>query len=99
MLAHYIQHFDTVELNNTFYRLPTQNSLHAWRDSTPPDFTFAVKGSRFLTHMKKLNNAQDGLNRFLEAVDALGPKPGPILFQLPPNWELDAGRLAAFLAL
>jgi uncharacterized protein YecE (DUF72 family) len=99
MLAHYTQHFDTVELNNTFYKLPAQTSLLAWRDSTPPHFHFAVKGSRFLTHMKKLNNAQDGLNRFLEAVTVLEPKLGPILFQLPPNWELDVDRLAAFLAL
>ena len=99
MLAHYIQHFDTVELNNTFYQLPRATSLSTWRDSTPPGFRFAVKGSRFLTHMKKLNNAQDGLQRFLDAVDVLGPKLGPVLFQLPPNWEIDPDRLAAFLAI
>jgi uncharacterized protein YecE (DUF72 family) len=99
MLAHYIQHFDTVELNNTFYKLPAKTSLLTWRDSTPPHFHFAVKGSRFLTHMKKLNNAEEGLNRFLESVDVLDPKLGPILFQLPPNWELNLDRLAAFLAL
>ena len=99
MLQYYIQHFDTVELNNTFYRLPTQNGLLTWRESTPPAFRFAVKGSRFLTHMKKLNNAQDGLKRFLDAIDVLGPKIGPILFQLPPNWEVDAERLASFLTL
>jgi uncharacterized protein YecE (DUF72 family) len=99
MLAHYFQHFDTVELNNTFYKLPAQTSLLAWRDSTPPHFHFAVKGSRFLTHMKKLANAQDGLNRFLETVDVLEHKLGPILFQLPPNWEMNVDRLAAFLGL
>jgi uncharacterized protein YecE (DUF72 family) len=99
MLAHYIQHFDTVELNNTFYKLPAKTSLLTWRDSTPPHFHFAVKGSRFLTHMKKLNNAEEGLNRFLESVEVLDPKLGPILFQLPPNWELNLDRLAAFLAL
>jgi len=99
MLAHYIQHFDTVELNNSFYKLPARSSLLAWRDSTPSGFRFAVKGSRFLTHMKKLNNAEDGLNRFLDAIDVLEPKLGPILFQLPPNWELNLDRLAAFLAL
>ncbi len=99
MLAHYIQQFDTVELNNTFYKLPAQSSLEAWLDSTPPGFQFAVKGSRFLTHMKKLNNAQDGLNRFLDAVDVLQPKLGPILFQLPPNWELNLDRLDSFLTL
>jgi uncharacterized protein YecE (DUF72 family) len=99
MLAHYIQRFDTVELNNTFYKLPAPASLLAWRTSTPPDFHFTVKGSRFLTHMKKLHNAQDGLKRFLDAVDVLESKLDVILFQLPPNWELNLDRLAAFLAL
>ena len=99
MLAHYTQHFDTVELNNTFYKLPLQTALSAWRNSTPDNFHFAVKGSRFLTHMKKLSNAQDGLQRFLEAVDVLEPKLGPILFQLPPNWEINIERLADFLKL
>lgn len=99
MLARYIQDFDTVELNNTFYKLASQSSLSGWRDSTPPNFLFAVKGSRFLTHMKKLRNAQQGLDRFLDSVDVLGPKLGPILFQLPPNWDVDAERLADFLAL
>src|SRR3954470_15770756 len=77
MLAHYIEHFDTVELNNSFYKLPAEKSLIAWRDSTPAHFHFAVKGSRFLTHMKKLNNAGEGLQRFLDAVDVLEPKLGP----------------------
>ena len=99
MLAYYIRHFDTVELNNSFYRLPAKTSLSAWRDTTPRHFHFAVKGSRFLTHMKKLNNAEDGLKRFLDAVDVLGPKLGCILFQLPPNWEIHLDRLAAFLEL
>ena len=99
MLAYYMERFDTVELNNSFYRLPTPESLRAWRDSTPPDFHFAVKGSRFLTHMKKLKDARDGLNRFLEAVEILDPKLGPILFQLPPNWEINLDRLGDFLRL
>ena len=99
MLAEYIRHFNTVELNNTFYKLPTQNGLLTWRESTPPGFRFAVKGSRFLTHMKKLNNAEDGLKRFLDAVDVLAPKLDTILFQLPPKWEINLDRLGAFLAL
>lgn len=99
MLEHYIRHFDTVELNNTFYQLPAASSLQVWRDSTPSDFLFAVKGSRFLTHMKKLNNAQEGLHRFFAAVDILEPKLGPILFQLPPTWGVDVDRLAAFLEM
>jgi uncharacterized protein YecE (DUF72 family) len=99
MLAHYIEKFETVELNNSFYKLPAQTALLTWRDSTPSHFHFAVKGSRFLTHMKKLNNAEQGLDRFLSAVEVLGPKLGPILFQLPPNWQLDFDRLASFLAI
>jgi uncharacterized protein YecE (DUF72 family) len=99
MLAHYVEKFDTVELNNSFYKLPAETSLSAWRDSTPRHSHFAVKGSRFLTHMKKLKNAEEGLNRFLEAVGVLGPKLGPVLFQLPPHWEVDADRLATFLEI
>ncbi len=99
MLAYYCDRFDTVELNNSFYHLPKKNSLECWRDSTPAGFCFAVKGSRFLTHMKKLNDAEQGLRRFLDCVEILEHKLGPILFQLPPNWELDSERLANFLAL
>jgi uncharacterized protein YecE (DUF72 family) len=99
MLARYIQYFDTVELNNSFYKLPAKTSLLSWRDSTPPHFRFAVKGSRFLTHMKKLKNAEGGLCRFLDTIDVLDSKLGPILFQLPPNWDVDLDRLASFLDL
>lgn len=97
MLSYYYEHFDTVELNNTFYRLPTKSALENWRDSTPEGFCFASKGSRFLTHMKKLKDPEQGLGRFFDAVDVLEHKLGPILFQLPPNWELDFERLAHFL--
>lgn len=99
MLAHYIQHFDTVELNNSFYHLPKPPALRCWRDSTPDNFCFAAKGSRFLTHMKKLKDAQEGLRRFLDCIEILEHKLGPILFQLPPNWECDAERFETFLAL
>lgn len=97
MLAHYVQHFDTVELNNTFYRLPTEKGLHDWRANTPKGFHFAAKGSRFLTHMKKLKDPEIGVGRFFERIDQLRPKLGPILFQLPPSWEVDAERLDHFL--
>ena len=90
--------FDTVEVNNTFYRLPLASALDRWREATPPDFLFAVKGSRFLTHMKKLKDPEAGLARFMPLVERLGPKLGPILFQLPPRWGPELGRLAAFLA-
>jgi uncharacterized protein YecE (DUF72 family) len=97
MLAEYCAHFDTVELNNSFYHLPKQPALESWRDSTPENFCFAVKGSRFITHMKKLKDPETGLKRFLDAVEVLQAKLGPVLFQLPPNWELDYERLKQFL--
>jgi uncharacterized protein YecE (DUF72 family) len=99
MLAYYCQHFDTVELNNTFYRLPPPAGLENWRDSTPRNFLFAAKGSRFLTHMKKLKDAAPGLERYFERVEVLGPKLGPVLFQLPPNWQVDTERLNSFVSL
>lgn len=98
MLAYYRERFDTVELNNSFYHLPKKSSLESWRDSTPAGFRFAAKGSRFLTHMKKLKDPEQGLKKFLDAVEVLEHKLGPILFQLPPNWELDLDRLANFLS-
>ena len=97
MLAYYYDRFDTVELNNTFYRLPTESALENWRESTPPGFCFAAKGSRFLTHTKKLKDPEQGLQRFFDAIDVLRDKLGPVLFQLPPNWEIDFDRLAHFL--
>jgi uncharacterized protein YecE (DUF72 family) len=97
MLDFYTRHFDTVELNNTFYRLPSENGLDVWRDSTPEGFCFAAKGSRFLTHMKKLKDPAVGIGRFFERVDRLERKLGPIVFQLPPQWEVNAERLATFL--
>jgi uncharacterized protein YecE (DUF72 family) len=97
MLGLYIQQFDTVELNNTFYRLPPEAAVRDWRDSTPPGFVFAVKGSRFLTHMKKLKDPEQALERFFSRADLLLEKRGPVLFQLPPLWEKDEQRLQAFL--
>lgn len=98
MLDFYTQQFDTVELNNTFYRLPPENAVQNWREQTPKGFCFAVKGSRFLTHMKKLKDSGTGITRFFERVDPLRTKLGPVLFQLPPAWEVNAGRLEEFLA-
>lgn len=97
MLGLYTQQFDTVELNNTFYRLPPEKAPGVWRDSTPPDFRFALKGSRFLTHMKKLKDPEQALDRFFERADILGAKLGPILWQLPPQMELNLERLEHFL--
>jgi uncharacterized protein YecE (DUF72 family) len=98
MLDYYVRHFDTVEINNSFYRLPTEAAFTAWRDGTPPGFCFAVKGSRFLTHMKKLKEPEEGIRRFFEGAAVLGKKLGPVLFQLPPFWDVNVERLEAFLA-
>ena len=97
MLDWYAKHFHTVEINNSFYKLPTEAALESWRDTTPAGFLFAVKGSRFLTHMKKLKDPEEGVARFMQRVAALGPKLGPVLFQLPPFWEVNAARLEEFL--
>src|SRR5947208_2928695 len=96
-LDYYTRHFDTVELNNTFYRLPVESGLNNWRESTPPGFHLAVKGSRFITHMKKLKDPEQAVGKFFERVDLLGKKLGPVVFQLPPWWEVDAERLDEFL--
>lgn len=97
-LAHYVERFDTVELNNSFYRLPDASTFAAWRARTPSGFVFAVKASRFLTHMKKLKDPEDPLHRFFANACALGPKLGPVLYQLPPRWPLDLHRLRVFVA-
>jgi uncharacterized protein YecE (DUF72 family) len=98
MLAHYLRDFDTVELNNTFYHLPNETSFDNWRKSTPQRFLFAVKGSRFLTHMIKLKEPQRGLANFLPRAERLRRKLGPILWQLPPKWNVNVERLEEFLA-
>jgi uncharacterized protein YecE (DUF72 family) len=98
-LGYYASRFRTVELNNPFYRLPTAEMFQRWRDSTPPDFQFAVKASRYISHVKRLRNVADELALFLDRADHLGPKLGPILFQLPPTQQLEPARLEDFLAL
>jgi len=97
MLAFYQERFDTVELNNSFYRLPKLETFQCWRDATPPDFLFAVKASRFITHMKKLKDPENALENFIPREESLGEKLGPILFQLPPHWPVNLERLEAFL--
>lgn len=97
-LEWYATVFDTVELNATFYRLPSPEAAERWRDVAPAGFTFAVKGSRYLTHMKRLADAGVGLRRFFGPVARLGPKLGPVLWQLPPHLAPDLPRLDRFLA-
>ena len=96
-LSHYARHFQTVEINNTFYQLPSAETFVAWRDGTPPRFLFACKASRYITHMKKLADPARTTERFFEAIQILGSKLGPVLFQLPPRWHVNADRLRAFL--
>jgi uncharacterized protein YecE (DUF72 family) len=97
MLAFYVQHFQTVEINNTFYQLPNKETFDDWRESTPNEFRFAVKASRYITHMKKLKDPHQPVADFMERAKHLEEKLGPILFQLPPNWHVNVERLEQFL--
>lgn len=97
MLDFYVKRFDTVELNTTFYRLPPKTAVEEWRAGSPPGFVFAAKGSRFITHMKKLKDPALALDRYFDGVAPLGDKLGPIVFQLPPFWECNLDRLREFL--
>jgi uncharacterized protein YecE (DUF72 family) len=96
-LGYYSRRFRAVEINNTFYRMPDPQVMATWRDATPRDFVFACKANRYVTHMKKLRDPGRSLPGFFSAVDSLGTKLGPILFQLPPRWRVDGPRLRAFL--
>lgn len=98
MLRFYAGRFGTVEINNSFYRLPTSSAIAGWCQETPASFCFAVKASRYITHNRKLNDPQDTVKRFLKAVAGLSERLGPILFQLPPSWQLNLDRLENFLA-
>ena len=99
-LEHYATLFDTVEVNNTFYRLPTRSAVAGWVEQSPPDFLFSVKASRYLTHMKRLTDLGRGLERFYERIEPLvdSPKMGPVLWQLPGNFHRNDERLASALA-
>jgi uncharacterized protein YecE (DUF72 family) len=96
---YYADRFDTVEINNTFYRLPTLATFAKWRAQAPPGFLYAVKASRFLTHLKKLKDPEQPLQTFIEHAALLCETLGPILYQLPPRWRLNLPRFEDFLAL
>jgi uncharacterized protein YecE (DUF72 family) len=96
-LEFYSRHFPTLELNNSFYHLPSEAAFTRWRDSSPPDFVFAVKVSRFITHIKRLKDCDEALDNFMSRAAILKEKLGPLLYQLPPGLHRDDGTLAAFL--
>jgi len=93
----YATQFPTVEINATFYRLPTLKMVKGWRDKAPGRFVFAVKGSRFITHMKRLNNLHFAVRKYFTRIKALQRRIGVVLWQLPPNFKKDLERLDRFL--
>jgi uncharacterized protein YecE (DUF72 family) len=100
-LSHYAAEFDTVEANTTFYRLASASGVERWVEQTPPEFCFAVKASRYMTHIKRLAGIETAIERFYEPLEALvrARKLGPVVWQLPPNFQRDDARLEATLAL
>lgn len=99
MLSFYAARFDTVEVNNTFYQIPDENTLRTWLKTVDDDFLFSVKASRYITHMKKLKDPKDPLSRFFGSIGALDEKIGAVLFQLPPNFGKNSDRLRSFIEL
>jgi uncharacterized protein YecE (DUF72 family) len=97
-LAHYAAEFPTVEVNSTFYRLARTSAVETWAAAVPADFRFVVKGSRYLTHMRRLRDVDAGVQRFFVPLEPLGDKLAAVLWQLPPNDRVDAARLDEFLA-
>ncbi|MDP3879383.1 MAG: DUF72 domain-containing protein [Dehalococcoidales bacterium] len=97
-LEFYAARFNTVELNNSFYRLPSEAAFTNWRDSSPADFTFSVKVSRLITHFKKLRDTGETVGKFIARVRLLGDKLGPLLYQLPPDMRRDDELLDLFLS-
>jgi len=98
-LEFYARSFSTVELNNSFYHLPSEKAFANWLDSSPQGFVYAVKVSRFITHIKKLRNVEEALQKFLERAKLLGGKLGPLLYQLPPGLHRNDSLLEAFLKM
>ncbi len=96
-LPYYARTFRSAEINNTFYQLPSVDTVEAWRAAVPEGFLFAVKASRYTTHLKKLKDPVPSTERFLEVIVRLRDTLGPILFQLPPSWRANPGRLRDFL--
>lgn len=99
MFSWYAREFHTVEINNSFYRLPEEKTFQRWKGLAPRGFIFALKASRFITHIKRLKDAQDSLDLFFSRAKPLGAALGPVLFQLPPRWKVNVERLRDFLSI
>jgi len=99
MFAYYAERFSTVEINATFYRMPTAATVEGWAKAVPAAFTFVLKAPQRITHFARLRDVDDPVRFFCDTARTLGPKLGPLLFQLPPNFKVDTGRLADLLAL
>jgi uncharacterized protein YecE (DUF72 family) len=98
-IKEYIKHFETAEINNSFYSLPQSETMVKWQKSVPVGFIFSVKASRYITHMKKLKDPLEPVNRFIDRIRLLEEKLGPILFQLPPKWKINTDRLQRFISI
>jgi uncharacterized protein YecE (DUF72 family) len=98
MLPYYAARFSTVEVNNTFYRMPTAKVVQGWMAAVPPPFTFVLKAPQRITHFARLRDVDEPVRVFCDTAGLLGERLGPLLFQLPPNFKVDAGRLADLLA-
>jgi uncharacterized protein YecE (DUF72 family) len=99
MFGFYVERFRTVEINATFYRMPTPKTTAKWLEQAPPGFRYALKAPRQITHLRRLKDCGDALAFFCDAARVLGAHLGPLLFQLPPNFKVDVARLSAFLQL
>jgi len=97
MLRYYAERFPTVEINNTFYRMPKEDLLDGWAEQVPETFTFVLKASQRITHIKRLKEVGEELGYLVRVASTLGPRLGPLLFQLPPNFRKDVPRLRSFL--
>ena len=97
MLGYISKRLPTIEINNTFYHLPRATSIARWRDTAPGNFVFSVKASRFITHAKRLVDTEEAVKTFLNLAKGLGDRLGPILFQLPPGFKPDMGRISSFI--
>src|SRR5437868_3339079 len=99
MLRYYGERFNSVEINNTFYRMPKASVLEAWAEEVPPAFKFVIKGSQKITHFQRLKDTDDSVAYLLKIVSVLNDRLGPLLFQTPPYMKKDIPRLREFLKL